>query len=490
MTEQFPKPDGRTLFVGGEWRTASETYERFDPSDLGRSTGVFAAASEAEVDAAYGAAAGAQAEWGATPAPQRAEVLRVAADLLEDRLEPAARRLTADMGKAIRDARAEVGRSVAILRYFSGELHQPWGETYPSADRSTTLFTVEQPLGVVCAITPWNFPFAIPTWKLAPAIGFGNAAVWKPAEVASGSAVLLTEALAAAGLPGGVLNLLTGKGRKMSGALVGDRRLAALTFTGSGAVGTRLRQAVADRNVKVQLELGGKNPAIVLADADLEDAAVQVVRGAMLSTGQRCTATSRVYVERSVAPRFRELLAEKAEALEVGDPFEEATDVGPLGSAEQLATVGGYLEIADREGAAVLTGELSPAALGPQAPGDCFVRPTVLSGVDPGSALLREEIFGPVLVVEEIGGFEEGIAAANDTEFGLSSTVFTSSISRATEFIRRTESGVVHVNRETAGVEPHVPFGGVKGSSSMSREQGKAARQFFTTSKTVYLRSV
>jgi acyl-CoA reductase-like NAD-dependent aldehyde dehydrogenase len=470
-----------TLFIGGAWRTAAETFERFDPSDLERSTGTFAAASEADVADSDSAAAAAQPAWGATPAPARADVLRRAADLLEARADEAAHRLTSDMGKVIRDARAEVLRSAAILRYFSGELLQPAGETYPSVDPSTMLYTVEEPLGVVCAITPWNFPFAIPTWKLAPALGFGNAVVWKPAEAASGSAAMLTETLAAAGLPDGVLNLVTGHGGALSSALTGDPRLAAITFTGSGAVGTRLRQAVADRNVKVQLELGGKNPAIVLADADLEDAATQVVRGAMLATGQRCTATSRVYVERSVLPRFRELLRERVEALVVGDPFDEATDLGPLAFMDQHETVSRYLELARAENAEVVASGSGGAG--------CFVAPVVLAGVAPDSRLMREEIFGPVLVVQPIDGFEDGIEAANDTEYGLSSAVFTKDIATATAFVRRTQSGVVHVNRETAGVEPQVPFGGVKGSSSMSREQGKAARQFFTTTKTVYLRS-
>lgn len=485
MTTETAAPtllaEGRTLFIDGAWRAAAQAYERFDPADLERLTGTFAAATPADVEAAYAAARVAQPGWAATPAPQRAELLRRAADLLEARSEEAAHRLTSDMGKAIRDARAEVLRSVAILRYFAGEALQASGETYPSADPNTTLLAIEQPLGVVCAITPWNFPFAIPTWKIAPALAFGNAVVWKPAEAASGSAVMLAETLVAAGVPAGVLNLLTGRGRELSSHLTGNPNLAALTFTGSGGVGTGLRQAVADRNVKVQLELGGKNPAIVLADADLEDAAVQIVRGAMLSTGQRCTATSRLYAERTVAPRLLELLRREVEALVVGDPFDEATDVGPLASREQRETVGAYLELARQEGAeAIVGGRLGEG---------CFVEPTLLRGVARDSRLLREEIFGPVLVIEEVDGFEEAVAAANDTEFGLSSAIFTTDLGRAVEFVRRTESGVVHVNRETAGVEPHVPFGGVKGSSSMSREQGTAARRFFTTTKTVYVRT-
>lgn len=476
-----PLPSGQTLFIDGHWRLAGSEYERFDPSDLSRSTGRFALAGAAEVEAAYAAASAAQPGWAATPAPARAEILRTAAEAIEERAEEGARRLTADMGKALRDARAEVLRSASILRYFAGELLQPSGETYPSADPATTLLTVEEPLGVVLAITPWNYPFAIPTWKLAPALGFGNGVVWKPAEPASGSAVLLTEMLSSAGLPPGVLNLVTGRGRELSPHLTGDPRLAALTFTGSGGVGTRLRQAVADRNVKVQLELGGKNPAIVLADADLPDAAEQVVRGAMLSTGQRCTATSRVYVEQPVAEDFARLVQERVETLVVGDPFDDATDVGPLASEEQRETVGGYLDIARDEGVQVLHGG---SLRGEQ----CFVDPTVISGVAPESRLMLDEIFGPVLVLAEVNDFEEAIAAANATEFGLSSAVFTKDLAKAMAFIRRTQSGVVHINRETAGVEPHVPFGGVKGSSSMAREQGKAARHFFTTTKTVYLR--
>lgn len=470
-----------TLFIAGEWSGAETAYERFDPADPERLTGSYANAGLDQVERAFAAAAAAQPAWAATPAPARAAVLRRGADLLEGRAEEAARTLTADMGKAIRDARAEVLRSVAILRYFAGALEQPSGETYPSADPATMLLTVEQPLGVVCAITPWNFPFAIPTWKLAPALGFGNAVVWKPAAAASGSARMLTEVLAEAGVPAGVLNFLTGPGAALSAGLSGDPRLAALTFTGSGGVGGGLRRAVADRNVKLQLELGGKNPAIVLADADLDDSATQVVRGAMLSTGQRCTATSRVYVERAVLADFRQLLVEKVRALVVGDPYDEATDVGPLASPEQRRTVGEYLDLARREGAEFLVGGGVGEA--------CFVEPTVLAGVAPESALIREEIFGPVLVVVAVDGFEQALAAANDTEFGLSSAIFTRDLGKALAFVRGTESGLVHVNRETAGVEPHVPFGGIKASSSMSREQGTAARQFFTTTKTVYVRT-
>ncbi len=476
--------EGRTLWVGGEWRTAERRYTRVDPAHPDRVTGEFAAATEADVDAAFAAAAAAGPAWRATVADERAAVLRRAAELLDRNRGEAAGRLVADMGKAKADSEAEVARSAAIFRYFAGELTQPSGETYPSVDPSTLLMTIEQPLGVVAAITPWNFPFAIPAWKLAPAIGFGNTVVWKPAEAASGSAVFLARLLEAAGLPPGVLNLVTGSGRELSAALTGNGELAAITFTGSGGVGSHLRQAVADRNIKVQLELGGKNPAVVLADADLDHAAEQVARGAMLATGQRCTATSRVYVERPVVAEFTERLKAKVEGMVVGDPSDPGSTIGPLASAEQAETVSGYLDLARREGAEFVTGGE------PHEAGGCFVKPTVLTGVDPESALVREEVFGPVLVLAEIEDAEEGLARANDTEFGLSAAVFTQDLARALDFVRRADAGLVHVNRETAGVEPHVPFGGVKGSSSQSREQGKAARQFFTTSKTAYVKTV
>jgi acyl-CoA reductase-like NAD-dependent aldehyde dehydrogenase len=313
-------------------------------------------------------------------------------------------------------------------------------------------------------------------------LGFGNAVVWKPAEAASGSAVFLTETLVEAGLPRGVLNLITGSGRALSGALTGDQRLSGLTFTGSDGVGSKLRQAVSDRNVKVQLELGGKNPAIVLDDADLADAADQIARGAMGATGQRCTATSRVYVQKGVAARFVDLLLAHIRDLQVGDPRSQTTDIGPLASAEQRDTVASYIEMAQSDGAHILLG-------GQVDQMSCFAEPTVLSRVAADSRLWREEIFGPVLLIAEVDDYDSALEAANDSEYGLSASLFTSDIGTALDFARRSQSGLVHINRETATVEPHVPFGGIKGSSSMQREQGKAARAFFTTTKTVYIRT-
>ena len=471
------------VLVGGEWRQAPGTFTRADPSQPDRETGVFAAASAEEVADAYAAAAEVAAGWRRTTAVARGEILRRAADLLEARADEAATRLVADIGKAIRDARGETLRACAVLRYHAAEATQPEGETYPSASDDTMVLTIAEPVGVVCALTPWNFPLAIPAWKLAPALACGNPVVWKPATAASGSAVLLAETLVAAGLPPGVLNVLTGPGAELSEALTGDPRLAALTFTGSAATGWALERAVAGRGVKVQLELGGKNPAIVLADADLSDAAEQVSRGAMIATGQRCTATSRVYVEEPVFEEFGRLLVERVEALRVDDPYEESTDVGPVASIEQLRKVSGYLDLASSDCEVLTGGGYSEPARG------FWVEPTVLTGAGERSRLMREEIFGPVTAITHVPDFESAIEAANDTEFGLSAAIFTRNLGRAMAFAREIEAGQVHINRETAGAEPHAPFGGLKGSSNMQREQGKAAKRFFTNSKTVYARA-
>lgn len=476
-------PDAATLLIDGAWRSAESAYERTDPAAPQRVTGRYANATAADVADAYAAAVRAQGPWAATAATERAAILERAAALLEQRVDEATDTLIADTGKARRDARGEVLRGVAVLRFHAGAVLQASGETFSGADPDTLLMTLSEPVGVVTAITPWNFPVAIPLWKLAPALVYGNAVVWKPANAASGSAVLIAKILVEAGLPAGVLALVTGSGRALSQPLTGDPAVAAITFTGSVGVGLTLKQAVADRTVKLQLELGGKNPAIVLADADLPDAAEQVARGAMLQTGQRCTATSRVYVDRSVAESFVALLVERVRAFRVGDPSDEQTEIGPLASIEQHQTVGEYLALARDPAITIATGG------GIDDPADgYYVEPTVLLNVPDDHRLVREEIFGPVLCVTVVDGFDDALAHANDSEFGLSSAVFTRDLATALRFARGAAAGLVHINRETAGVEPHLPFGGLKASSSMQREQGMAARDFFTNVKTVYVR--
>ena len=470
------------LYVGGAWQAAGDVYERNNPARPHELVGRFAIAGRAHVDAAYAAARAAARGWAGTAAIERGQVLEGAAALLETRAEEIAQALTAEEGKAIRDARAEVHRGVAILRYFAAECLQPEGEVYASATPDTLLFTVREPLGVVTAITPWNFPVAIPLWKIAPALAFGNAVVWKPAEIAPLCAVKLTEVLAEAGLPPGVLNLLTGPASGGLGdALTSHAAVDAITFTGSNRIGAAIRRQAAERGAKVQLELGGKNPVVVLPDANLERAADLAVRGAMLSTGQRCTSTSRAILVDDCADSFIAEVVKRVNALRVGDPADEQTDVGPLASAAQYKMVSDYFAIAREEG-------YQPACGGTAADpsGGYFVEPTVYLDVAPGSRIWREEIFGPVLALTYARDFDEAIALANDSEFGLSASVFTRDLRTALQFARRIEAGVVHINGETAGAEPHVPFGGMKASSSHSREQGKAARDFFTDIKTIY----
>jgi aldehyde dehydrogenase (NAD+) len=474
-----------TILLDGEWVGAAGSFERFDPAAPTVRTGTFAAATEADVARAFDAAASAAGPWGDAPVRERAEVLRRAADLLEERLDEATAVLVADIGKAQRDSRAEVVRTVDIFRYQAGAVLQSEGELFPAATSDTTLLTIRRPLGTVVAITPWNFPFAIPGWKLAPALVYGNPVIWKPAEAASGSAVFIAKVLDEAGIPPGVLSLITGSGRALSGALTGDPRLAGLTFTGSVPVGDRLRRVIGEGRAKLQLELGGKNATVVLADADLAEAAAQVTRGAMLQTGQRCTATSRVYVAAEVRDDFVERLVASAKALVVGDPTDPATEIGPLASGEQFDTVGSYLDVAEEDGLDVRCG----GRAGDGTDG-YFVEPMVIVDVPEDHKLMREEVFGPVVCVNSVSGIDEALALANDSEFGLSAGIFTNDLTKAMRFVRGVESGLVHVNRETGSTEVHVPFGGIKASSSMQREQGMAARDFFTVSKTVYLRTI
>jgi alpha-ketoglutaric semialdehyde dehydrogenase len=333
-------------------------------------------------------------------------------------------------------------------------------------------------------VTPWNFPIAIPAWKIAPALAFGNTVVFKPASLTPLMAVRLVEALDEAGLPPGVLNLVTGSAANVGDPLVRDPRVVAITFTGSNETGAELRRSAAERGAKLQLELGGKNPAIVLADADLDHALGQVVAGAMMSTGQKCTATSRAIVDRRIIDRFTQMLADRIGGLKVGDPLDAETQIGPLIDDRAAERLAGEVDSAKQAGAELVVGG---ERLGSGLERGAFLAPTLFADVDPKSRLGQDELFGPVLGVIPVDSMEEAMAVANQVKFGLSASIFTRDLGRALMFAREIEAGVVHVNSETAGAEPQVPFGGMKGSSSYSREQGKSAREFFTQVKTVYI---
>lgn len=473
------------LYIDGRWEVVEPTFERLNPARPDELVGRSSAATPAEVAAAYGAAAQAARLWALMPGPGRAAILVRAAELVAERVEEIARTLACEEGKVIRDARGEVLRAAAVLRFHAGECTQPIGEVFGSAVGDTMIQTVREPLGPVAVITPWNFPIAIPAWKIAPALAYGNTVVWKPAEIASGTAALLVECLDEAGLPAGVLNLVTGRGREIGDAILDDPRARAVTFTGSNAVGQSVAQRAAARGLKAQLELGGKNPSVVLADADLDRAVGCITRSAMWSTGQRCTATSRAIVVEEVYDEVVERLVVAGSALKVGDPLDEGSDVGPTASRSQFETVTEYLDVARTEGLECVLGGTAGA------PEDgYFVAPTIYVGVDPASRIATEEIFGPVVAVIRARDAEHAFALANDTEYGLSASVFTTDLSSALRATRELEAGVVHVNGESAGAEPHVPFGGAKASSTGGREQGKAAAEFFTEIKTIYFEAI
>jgi aldehyde dehydrogenase (NAD+) len=468
-------------FIGGRWRSADGELENRNPADPSTVVSTHGLASVQDVAEAYAAARAAAPGWQRTSPIKRGEILFRAAELLGARAEQIAAELTAEEGKTLPEARGETARAISVLRFFAGEGSQPIGDMLPSAADRTLLYSIREPVGVVCVITPWNFPIAIPTWKIAPALAYGNTVVFKPSDLTPLCAVRLVEALAEAGLPDGVLNMVTGMPAEIGDALTGHKEVDAITFTGSNPVGRSIQATAVPRGVKVQLELGGKNPVIVLPDADVDLAVDQTLRGAMFSAGQKCTATSRAILHPAIADEFTERMLGAVGSLQVGDGALGGVQIGPLVSEPQQQRVLSYLDIAREEGHELLTG-------GVRGRGDgWFVQPTIYDGVEPESRIGQEEIFGPVLGLMRADDLEEALAIANSVKFGLSASLFTTNLSSALEFAREADVGVVHVNSETAGAEPQAPFGGMKGSSSHSREQGKAAVHFFTETKTVYI---
>jgi aldehyde dehydrogenase (NAD+) len=464
--------------IAGEW-TGSPSFERRNPARPADVVVTAPSSSAADVDAAVSAAVDAQPGWAATPPPARGAVLLDAADLLRSRHEDVARDLVAEEGKTIAEARGEVKRAIDVLRYFGGQGWRTEGDVLPSATPGTTVFTRQEPLGVAGLITPWNFPIAIPAWKMAPALISGNAVVLKPAELTPLTAANLAAALTEAGLPAGVLNVVHGRGSVVGDALARDPRVAALSFTGSTAVGLGLADVMNARRARVQLEMGGKNGYLVLDDADVAAAASIVAAGGFGLTGQACTATSRVYCTPGVREAFTEALAKAAESVVVGDGLEAGTTMGPVVSEAQLSKdVDAVTGAVSRGGRVVAGGD----------PDGLAFRPTVVTDVRADDPLVREEVFGPVVAVLEVADLDAGIAAINDSPYGLTAGICTTSLSAAYEFAARAQVGVVKVNRPTAGLDLNVPFGGVKDSSTNTfREQGPRATDFYTWSKTVYL---
>lgn len=439
---------------------------------------------ETEVDRAVEAARRAARDWARQPIHARAAVLSRAADLIERSAQAWGRELTREEGKTLPEGVGEVMRAAQILRYVAGAADRESGSVYSSPRAGEQILVTRKPVGVVAAVTPFNFPIAIPAWKIAPALVYGNTVVWKPASSVPLLAMRLTEALADAGLPPGVLNLLIAGGR-VGTTLIEHPGVDAITFTGSTAVGRTIAASAAARGVPVQAEMGGKNAAVVLPDADLDLAIEQVMLGAFRSAGQKCTATSRLVLHEAVADEFLAGLALRVKALEVGDPLLDSVAVGPVINAASRAHIEGRTRDAVRDGARVLA---IAGARESGADDGHFVTPTVLEAPSTELALWSEELFGPVLAVLRTPDTDAAFAAANAGEFGLSAAVFTQDVTRILHAMDDIDVGVLHVNSESAGADPHVPFGGAKRSGYGPKEQGSAARDFFTHTTTVYLR--
>ncbi|MFJ7213058.1 aldehyde dehydrogenase family protein [Amycolatopsis sp. NPDC098790] len=468
--------------VAGAWRApdAGRVLEVRDPADLRRVVALVPAMTAAEVAELFDAAERGAVAWAAESPLRRAEVLTGAARLLRQRADEITADLVAEMGKTRAEAAGEAAKSADFLDYYASFARRPYGSLLADARPSTSMSTRTEPLGVVVLVTPWNDPLLTPARKLAPALIAGNAVVLKPATETPLSALHLARALHDAGLPAGVLGVAVGRSAGIGDALLDDPRVAAVSFTGSTAVGRGLQRRLAGRDVRVQTEMGGKNATAVLADADLGLAASTVAAAAFGQTGQRCTATSRVVVDRAVAGELTESLIGAARACRVGPGEDAATTTGPLVSAAHRTDVLEHLTLARKEGAKLLTGGEVPA----EGHG-CFLTPAVLGGVTRTMAIWRDEVFGPVVAVHVVDGFDEAVEAVNDSAYGLAAAVFTTNLRHANEFAARARTGQVAVNLPTTGWDVHLPFGGFGDSGSPFKEQGAEALRFYTRVKTV-----
>ena len=474
-------------FIRGEWIPSSGggRYPIRNPARPADCLGEFADSTEIDAGTAVETAVGAAQAWADTPAPQRGALLFRFSQLLEESKNELGRIVTLEQGKALGEAVGEVGRAAAEARFMAGEASRATGHTFPSERPGYSCHTVSEPLGVVAAICPWNFPVVTPVRKIAPALAFGNTVVFKPSSLTPWSAVHLMELLDKAGLPPGVVNLLTGRGSVIGDALVRDARVRGITFTGSTEIGTHIYEAAARRLSRVQLELGGKNPAVIMDCPDLDGAAREIVAAAFLCSGQRCTAISRVVVSEAEADGLVERILSHVARIKVGDGLDPSTTMGPLVSLGQLSSVDRYVRQGVESGSALLAGG---QALGedPERQG-YYYAPTVFDRVPANSPLATEEIFGPVLPVLRVRDLDEAITIANGTRYGLAASLFTSQLNHIHQFTGRVRAGMIHVNHGTAS-QAHIPFGGVKDSGQGAYSIGPTAREFYTNAKAVYVR--
>jgi aldehyde dehydrogenase (NAD+) len=472
--------------VGGQWLPArsGKTFLNLNPADHSDVVGEFPASGAADVDLAVAAAKKAFAPWRLVPAPKRAEILYRTGQLLQDRKEDYARAMTREMGKVLAETRGDVQEAIDEAFYVAGEGRRLFGKTTPSELQNKFAMSVRMPVGVIGMITPWNFPMAIPSWKLFPALVAGNTCVIKPAEDTPLSTFNLVQTLMDAGLPEGVVNIVTGFGPDAGAPLLEHPDVRAISFTGSSEVGSYVAQRAAATFKQVSLEMGGKNAQIVLDDANLDLALDGALWGAFGTTGQRCTATSRILLQKGIAREFTARLVERAQKLKVGNGLEAGIDVGPQVNAQQIETSNKYVGIANGEGAKLLMGG-EPLTQGDYSKGTFFA-PTVFGGVAPEMRIAREEVFGPVVSLLEFDTFEQAVAMANSIDYGLSTALYTRDVNRAFAAIRDLEAGITYINAPTIGAEVHLPFGGVKQTGNGHRE-GSEALDFFTTWKAVYV---
>jgi aldehyde dehydrogenase (NAD+) len=441
-----------------------------------------------EVEEKIAAAAEAQKEWKRKPAPVRGELLFNIASLLEERAEEWGRLLTAEVGKCLRDGVAEVHRTVSILRFFAGEGYRMTGETIPSRQEGVFSYTKQQPLGTIGVITPWNVPLAIPIWKIAPALVAGNSVVWKPANQSLLISQKLMSLLEEAGVPGNLVTMVVADGPLVGDTFAEHEQIKAVTFTGSNKTGTAINKVLAPRGIRFQAEMGGKNPFIIMADADIEQACKDIVAGGLLDAGQRCTATSRIFVHESIYSAFKEKMLAVLEAVTLGPPTEDTSIIGPVVDKRQYETIWFYIDQAKAEGAELIYGGDEPEEA--WAKKGYYIKPKLFDCVTQDMTIAKEEIFGPVLALIQFSDFEECLKQANAIEYGLSSTIYTKDIPSAMKYVDEIESGLVHINMPSTYSEPQMPFGGIKSTGIGGfRELGGHAIKFYTEWKTVYVRT-
>src|SRR2546430_558424 len=474
-------------FIGGKWveSTSSKTVDNINPANIDEIIGSNRQATREEARAAVEAAAEAFRGWRTTPAPARGKIVAKAARLMEEAKEELAQILTHEEGKTIGESRGELQRSINVAEFCAGESRRMNGETILSELPANFAYTIKQPLGVVACVTPWNFPVAIPVWKIAPALVAGNTVVFKPATLTPGTAVRIVELFEAAGIPGGVLNLVPGSGSDAGDEIINHPAVKAVSFTGSNSVGIRLYEQVSRRGAKVQCEMGGKNPVVILEDADMDLTVESTAQGAFGSSGQRCTATSRAVVVDKIADEFVERVSQRAQSMRIGDGMDPQTELGPSVDEGQFKTVLEYLNLGREDGATLDCG--GDRATGNGLDEGFFGQPTRFDHVTPEMRIGREEIFGHELPDMRVKKIEAAMTVANDTEFGLSSSIFTNDVWLLFTFVVEIETGMTHINSPTTGGEAHIPFGGIKGTGIGDREQGSTALDFYTELKVVYV---